>query len=54
MKKSSLLEQLIEKNKGEMTYYDHEPLGVFFTMGHLENFYNEIIELSLTNQIKKD
>ena len=38
------LEQLIEKHKGEKTYYDHEPLGVFFTMRHLEQFYEEILE----------
>jgi hypothetical protein len=44
------LEQLIDKYKGEKTYYDHELLGVFFTMGHLEQFYEEI----LNNEIKED
>ena len=38
------LKQLIDKHKGERTFYDNEPLGVYFTMGHLENFYEEILE----------
>jgi hypothetical protein len=38
------LKQLIDKHKGERTFYDHEPLGVYFTMGHLEAFYKEALE----------
>jgi hypothetical protein len=34
--------QIIKKYKGEMTYYDHEPLGVYFTIGHFEKLLNEL------------
>lgn len=37
------IEQLIEKHKGERTYFDHELLGAYFTVQNLENLIADCV-----------
>ena len=38
------IEQLIEKHKGERTYFDHELIGAYFTVQNLENLINDVTQ----------
>ena len=38
------IEDLIEKHHGERTFFDHELVGVYFTMQNLEAFTKQAVE----------
>jgi hypothetical protein len=44
--------ELIEKHKGERTFFDGELVGAFFTIGHLERLVNEAIKENLMTEQK--
>lgn len=39
-----MIEELIEKHKGERTFFDGELLGAYFTVSNLEKLCKDVIE----------